>query len=116
MLKEPSDEVIGLELHGLLFITVSVVPPEEGNHVVVNLEDAVIADCDPMGISAEVLKDALRSIEGGFAIDDPLLMVELSSKAFEDSRIFEMTDITGEDKITCFEAVFESVKELAPEQ
>ena len=32
-------------------------------------EDAVIADCDPVGISAEVLKDTLDAIERRLAID-----------------------------------------------
>jgi hypothetical protein len=41
------------------------------------VEEAVIADGDPMGISAQVLKDPFGAIEGGFAIDDPLLKIEL---------------------------------------
>ena len=40
--------------------------------------DAVIADRDPVGISAEILQDPLGAIEWGFAIDDPLLMVKMS--------------------------------------
>jgi hypothetical protein len=35
-----------------------------------------------VGISAEVLKDPLDAIEGGLAIDDPLLMIELASESF----------------------------------
>jgi hypothetical protein len=38
------------------------------------VEDAVIADGDPVGISAEVLEDTLDTVEGRFAIDDPFLM------------------------------------------
>jgi hypothetical protein len=45
---------------------------------VTEVEEAVIADGDPVGISAEVLKDTLNAIEGRFAIDDPLLVVQLS--------------------------------------
>jgi len=29
-----------------------------------------------VGISTEVLKDTLDTLEGGFAIDDPLLVIE----------------------------------------
>ena len=113
--KEPSDEVIGLELHGLLLITVGVVPPQKGNPVVLDLEDAVITDGDPVGISAEILKDALGSIEGRFAIHDPLLMVELACKAFEDAGVFEMTDTAREDEMTRCKSLLEVIKELACE-
>ena len=37
-----------------------------------DVEDAVIADRDAVGISAEVLKNPQCAIEGRLAIDDPL--------------------------------------------
>ncbi len=46
-------------------------------------EETVITDGDPVGVSAKVLKHPLDAIEGGFAIDDPLLMIELSSESFK---------------------------------
>ena len=79
-------------------------------------EDAVIADGDSMGISAEVLKHAPGAIEGRFAIDDPLLRVELSPEGFEVAGMREMPDTALEYKIPRFEAMFEEVKELASEQ
>ena len=54
-------------------------------------EDAVIADGDPMGISAQVLKDTLKTIEGRFAIDDPFLMIELSPEYLKVLGLLEMT-------------------------
>jgi hypothetical protein len=50
---------------------VGIIPPEEGNLAVLEGEDVVITDCDPVGISAEVLQDPLGAIEGGFAIATP---------------------------------------------
>jgi hypothetical protein len=69
-----------------------------------------------MGISAEVLKYPLGAIEGRFAIDDPVLVVEVFSEGFEVSGIFEMTETVGKDKIIFFEVIFEKTKELASEQ
>jgi hypothetical protein len=69
-----------------------------------------------MGISAEVLKYPLGAIEGRFAIDDPLLMVELSSEGVEVAGILEMTDTAGERELSPFEVIIEEVKELASEQ
>jgi hypothetical protein len=72
----------------------------------------VIADRDPVSISAEVLKDPLDAIEGGLAIDDPLLMIELTPESLEVFRLFEMLDTVGEYKSIRLEASFEKVKEL----
>ena len=77
MKKEPSDKLAGLERHGLLTVMVCIIPPSEGDLAVLDGEEAVITDCDPMGISAEALQNPLGAIEGWFAIDDPLLMVEM---------------------------------------
>jgi hypothetical protein len=76
----------------------------------------VIADGDSVSVSAQVLKNALGAIEGRFAIDDPLLVVEVSSEGFEVCGIFEMTETVGKDKIIFFEGIFEKIQELASEQ
>ena len=76
----------------------------------------MIADRDSVSISAQVLKNTMGAIEGRFAIDDPLLVVEVFSEDFEVSGIFEMTEISGKDKITSLEAIFEEVKKLTSEQ
>ena len=76
----------------------------------------MIADGDPVGIPAEVLKDTLNTIEGGFAIDDPLLAVEVFSEGFEVCGIFEMTETVWKDEIILFEVIFEKIKELASEE
>ncbi len=59
-------------------------------------EETVIADGDPMGISAEVLKDALDSIEGWFAIDAALFMIEVMPQLFKVLRRFEVSYPVGE--------------------
>jgi hypothetical protein len=51
-----------------------------------------------VGISAEVLKDPLDAIEGGLAIDDPLLMIELAPESLKVFGLFEMADTVGEYK------------------
>ena len=79
-----------------------------------NTEDTVIADGNSVCISAQVLKYSLGSVEGRFAIDDPLLVVEPSSEYLKVLLPSEMTDTAGENKI--IKAVLEMVQELAPEQ
>jgi len=65
-----------------------------------------------MGISAEVLKDTLDAIERGFAIDDPLLMIELGSELLKVFGLFEMLDTAGEYKSIRLEAFFKKGEEL----
>jgi len=83
-----------------LTVVVGIISPEEGNIAVLDGKDAVIADGDSMGISAEVLKNTVGAIEGRFAIDDPFLAGELSPEGVELTGLFEMTDPVGKDKVT----------------
>ena len=76
----------------------------------------MIVDRDPVGISAEVLKDTVDTIEGRFAIDDPLLMIELAPESLKVPGRLEMADTAGEYKSIRLEASFEKVKELPFEQ
>jgi hypothetical protein len=76
----------------------------------------VIADSDPVGISTQVLKGTFWAIEGGFAVDKPLLGVEVFSEGFEVCGIFEMTETMGKDQLIFFEGIFEKTEELASEQ
>jgi len=116
MEKESSDKFVCFERHGLLTVMVCIIPPSEGDLAVLDGEEAVITDRDPMGISVEVLQDPLGAIEGWFAIDDPLLMVEMPQEGLEVSGILEMTEMGGKDKIPFLKAIFEKGKELASEQ
>jgi hypothetical protein len=115
MKEEPSYELIGLESHGLLFITICIVSPAERDITVIDFEDAIVADSDPVGISAQIFKDTLCSVERWLTIDNPFFMVELSSKDFKGMWLFQMTDTAGEDEITRFKTAFQIIQELSPE-
>jgi hypothetical protein len=114
--QEPSDELFHLEAHDLLAVLIRIIPPWEGDLAVTDVEDTVIGDGDPVGISAEVLKDSLDAIEGGLAIDNPLLMIELAPELLKAFGWFEMADGVGEYESIRLEASFEKVKELSFEQ
>jgi len=116
MEEEPSDKLLCCERHGLLTVVIGVISPKERDSAVPEGKDAVITDRRSMGIPAEILQDTHGAIERRFAIHDPLLMIELSPECLEGAGLFEMTDSAGEDKITCCEALFEEIEELASEQ
>jgi hypothetical protein len=114
--QEPSDKFISLERHGLFAVIVCIISPEKCDIAIPVVEDAVIADGDPVGISAKVLKDTFGAIEGWFAIDNPLLLIELFSEDLEVPGLLEMAEAAGEYKIIRREAFTEKGKELTPEQ
>jgi hypothetical protein len=95
MKQEPSDKLACLQRHSLLTIVVCIISPEKGNIAIPVVKDAVITDRDPVGISAEVLKDTLGAIKGRLTIDNPLFMVELFPEDFEVAGLLEMTDAAG---------------------
>jgi len=80
------------------------------------MENPVIADCDSVGISAEVLKDAMDAIEGRLAIDDPFLTTEVAPELLEFLRLLEMAYRVGEYQNTRLEAFLQEAKELPFEQ
>ena len=98
MKQKPSDELVSFQRHGFLTVLVCIIPPQEGNMAVTDVEDAVVADGDPVGISAQVLKDPLNAIERGLAIDDPLLMIEPPHEYLKVPGLLEMADLVGEYK------------------
>jgi hypothetical protein len=116
MKKEPSDKLACLQRQGLLTVIVSIISPEERDITALDIKDSVIADRDPVSISAEILQDTLGAIEGWLAVDDPLLMVKMFLEGFEGSGFLEVADTSGEYEISRFEAVFDKGKELAAEQ
>ena len=95
---------------------ICIIAPKEGNLPVTEVEDTVIADGDAVGISSEVLKDPLDAIEGGLAVDNPLLTIELASESLKVPGLFEMADPAREYESIRLEALVEKVKELAFEQ
>jgi len=66
-----------------------------------------------MGISSQVLKDTPGTTERLFAIDHPLLVVEMPPEGFKGSRFLKMADPAGKEKITRHEAFFEEGKKLS---
>ena len=114
--QESSDKFISLERHGFLAVISGIISPQERDIAVPGVEDAIIADGDPVGISPEVLQYSPRATEGRFAIDNPLLVIELFSEDLEVPWLFEMADTAGACKIMRQKAFFEKAEELTSEQ
>lgn len=100
MKEEPSYELIGLDSHGLLFITIGIVPPAEGYIAVLNIEDMIVADRYSMSISAQILEDTFGAIKRRFAIYNPFLVVKPFSEYLKDTWFLKMMNTTRENEVT----------------
>ncbi len=116
MKQKPPDELVGVHGHDLAFVVVGVIAPPEGNLVIFHLYDPVIADCDTVGVSAEILKNAFGSVERRFTVDDPLLLVQVGEQCLECPRRRKMTYGTGVNEFVLGTALSQVIKELSPKQ
>ena len=77
MQQESSNKLLSTDCHLLALITVTAVSVGKCNQTIVYIHDAMVADGNPMGITAEIVKYFCRTIKRGFGIDHPVLFPEL---------------------------------------
>lgn len=71
VLEESADEDAGVEAHDLCGVAVGVVFVSEGDGVIVDIDDAVVADCDLVGVARKVAQHLLRTTEWRLRVDNP---------------------------------------------
>jgi hypothetical protein len=75
MKQEPPDELIGIHGHDLVFVVIGVVAPPERDLIAFKLHEPVIADRDPVCVSAEIIKNVVGSCKWLLTVNNPLLLV-----------------------------------------
>ena len=86
MKQEPSDELIGFKRHDFRFIVIGIVPPSKRDSVVFKFHKPVVADRDPVSVSAEVIQNVFCMLERLLAVDDPVLFVQIGDQGIEGPR------------------------------
>jgi hypothetical protein len=71
--RKPAQKLARRQRHLTLFVAVSIVFPAKGNVLTVECQQPVVADGNPVGVAAEILKYLAGSAERGLGIDHPLL-------------------------------------------
>jgi hypothetical protein len=97
--QEPPNELIGVHGHDLAFVVIVVIAPSERDGIVFELHEPMVADRDPVGISAEILKNVFGLLEGRFAIDDPFLLVELRNQGIKGPRRRKAAYVAGVNEL-----------------
>lgn len=94
--KESAEEFHGGERHVALPMSVLVVFPAERDASIVDGEEALIGDRDPVCVAGKVLENLLWASEGWLGVDDPFPGASFVQKFPPDGLVFEEGGISVE--------------------
>jgi len=73
MEQEAAQELIDRESHPSLLVAMSGISPAESHATVVESDEPVVGDGNPVGVVAEITQGMFRAAERWFGVDDPLM-------------------------------------------
>src|ERR1700739_355195 len=73
MQQKSPDELVCLQVHDFDLAVVAIILPMKLHPAVVDIDEAVVGDGHAMRISAYIVKHLLRSSEGAFGVDHPVV-------------------------------------------
>ena len=94
----------------------TIVLVAEGDDSVVDVQEAVIRDCDAVRIAGEILQDVPRILEGWLRVDDPLGPSSVLEVPIKCDRVLIASHVTVEIEGTVAEGIVELSQQPAPEQ
>jgi hypothetical protein len=78
--QETAEELLDRQSEESFPVFVSGVSPAKRNPVIGERDEAVIGDCDPMSVCAEIAKHLFGPAERWFAVDHPAWGVQLTDE------------------------------------
>ena len=116
MKEKSSDKLHDRQGHGFLLVAVRIILPGEGHGFVGKRDNAAVADCDTVRVSAKVFEHRLRSCERRLGIHHPIGFVKIVNKGFEYRFVFKWLKSSETFYIAAFDRGFEIIKHFALEQ
>ena len=95
---------------------VLIILGSKGNRIVRHAFDAIVADCDPMGIFPKILYNGFRTIKRFLAVRNPFLAIAGIQKFSERIVVFKVLRAAMEFKLSVFPKLFQFRKILAAEK
>jgi hypothetical protein len=108
--QKTPDEFKGRQCFGVAVLCV------EGDSLVVEGDEALVGNADPMGVTAEVFEDGAGAGKGLLAVDDPVGVVELAYQGGEPGVFIEVYAVTGEFEHALFSGAIEREEEFTSEE
>ena len=91
----------------------SVVFPAECDVAVGHGQEPMIGDGDAVGVACQIVEHILRSAEGAFAVDDPLLTKERPQECGKSLLRGQWAEVAGKHQLALLKGVLQAVDELA---
>ena len=113
MQQEAAQELIGGHSHLALLATMGIVLVEEGDLAVGDGHDPMVGDSDAMRVACQVVEYMLRSAEGAFAVDYPVLTEERSQESVEGFLFGQWLEAAGENELALPKGALQTGDELA---
>src|ERR1039458_9236235 len=89
------------------------IPPAKGDLAIHQGDQSVVGDGDTVGVGTEIEQDMLRSSEGSFAVDDPVMAKQLPEPGGEDFGLCKEFEVTMEAELALGEGALQRGHELA---
>jgi hypothetical protein len=95
--QEATDELVCIERHHLALVVGAIILPAEADAAILAGEQTAVADCDAMGVAAEIVED-----ERALGVDDPFDIAERRQIARESRRLAQAGEIISEWRAASF--------------
>jgi hypothetical protein len=114
--EESPQKLDGVEGHGAMTTVLGVVLVAEAHFAVVDGEQPLVGDGDPVRIAGEVLEDLSWPAEGRLGINDPVLGAQGPEQSLPGNGMLELSESSMETKLASFEGTMEVGEKLRSEQ
>jgi hypothetical protein len=104
--QEAAQELLRIERHHSLLITVGIILPTESNLVLLESHEAMVGDGYAMGIAGEIAEHMMGTAEGGLGVDDPVLPEQGAQEGAEGLFFGQGLKSSGEGELALLESAF----------
>jgi hypothetical protein len=115
MQQKPLDKDVSGDLQGLESVALLPIAVGKADPSVMDIDNAVVRDCYPMGIAANILQYLLGAGKGALGVDDPILGVELIHEALEALGGPELLRFLPPGETLLRVGLTQGIEKLAPE-
>ena len=113
--EEAVQELHCIEGHDALLAAVGVIPPEEGDLLSVEGQEAMVGYGHAVGVATEIAQDMGGAAEGRLGVNEPLLLAQSGSQILEPCRITKIGSGPAAVELVLVVKLPKSVEELVAE-
>ena len=89
------------------------VSPGERNLSVLERDQAIVGNGHSMGVAADIFENLLRPAEWGFAVNNPVVVLDVANEGMKRLRIRKMLQLSVKADFPFSKSLFEGIYELS---